>query len=270
MPLVSADPFGGVIITDWYTPSHDAGRALQGQHLHPRPRAAGRRRARHGVPSGQSRRRLGRRAGRAQDRDRSRERDPDPRAPDADRRLAAVAPVLRRLPLLMSALQFPGGRAQMAGGLGRAALLRGADRRRQAEILRARDVPLSVGAHPYGPCAQLHDGRRGRPLSSARRASTCCIRWAGTPSACRPRTRHGARRPSGHWTYDNIATMRAQLKRWACRSTGSREIATCDPEYYRHEQAHVPRLPGGGPRLSQGSHASTGTRSTRPCSPTSR
>ena len=31
----------------------------------------------------------------------------------------------------------------------------------QAEILRAGDVPLSVGAHPYGPRPQLHDGRRG-------------------------------------------------------------------------------------------------------------
>ena len=34
------------------------------------------------------------------------------------------------------------------------------------EMLRARDVPLSVGAHPHGPCAQLRDGRRLRPLQA--------------------------------------------------------------------------------------------------------
>ena len=46
MPLASADPFGGVIITDWYTPQRREWRALQGDRLHPRSRAAQRRRAR--------------------------------------------------------------------------------------------------------------------------------------------------------------------------------------------------------------------------------
>ena len=39
------------------------------------------------------------------------------------------------------------------------------------------------------------------------------------------------------WTYDNIATMRAQLKRVGFAFDWSREIATCDPAYYGHEQA---------------------------------
>ncbi|MGQ0664799.1 MAG: leucine--tRNA ligase [Pseudomonadota bacterium] len=38
------------------------------------------------------------------------------------------------------------------------------------------------------------------------------------------------------WTYDNIAAMRAQLKSMGLSLDWSREIATCDPEYYRHEQ----------------------------------
>ena len=42
--------------------------------------------------------------------------------------------------------------------------LRRRQRQRQAQDLRARDVPLSVGAHPHGPRPQLHDGRRHRPL----------------------------------------------------------------------------------------------------------
>ena len=38
------------------------------------------------------------------------------------------------------------------------------------------------------------------------------------------------------WTYANIATMREQLKRMGISYDWSREIATCHPEYYRHEQ----------------------------------
>ncbi|HKF64452.1 MAG TPA: leucine--tRNA ligase, partial [Dongiaceae bacterium] len=39
------------------------------------------------------------------------------------------------------------------------------------------------------------------------------------------------------WTYDNIATMRTQLQSMGLSFDWSREIATCHPEYYRHEQA---------------------------------
>ncbi|HEX6118951.1 MAG TPA: leucine--tRNA ligase [Dongiaceae bacterium] len=38
------------------------------------------------------------------------------------------------------------------------------------------------------------------------------------------------------WTYENIATMRAQLKSMGLSLDWDREIATCHPEYYRHEQ----------------------------------
>jgi leucyl-tRNA synthetase len=38
------------------------------------------------------------------------------------------------------------------------------------------------------------------------------------------------------WTYENIATMKRQLKRMGFSYDWDREFATCDPEYYRWEQ----------------------------------
>jgi leucyl-tRNA synthetase len=42
--------------------------------------------------------------------------------------------------------------------------------------------------------------------------------------------------PAG-WTYQNIATMKGQLRRLGFALDWSREFATCDPTYYGHEQA---------------------------------
>ncbi len=41
----------------------------------------------------------------------------------------------------------------------------------------------------------------------------------------------------GGWTRDNIAHMKAQLKRLGFALDWSRELATCEPDYYGHEQA---------------------------------
>jgi leucyl-tRNA synthetase len=41
----------------------------------------------------------------------------------------------------------------------------------------------------------------------------------------------------GSWTRANIATMRGQLKRLGFALDWSRELATCEPDYYGHEQA---------------------------------
>ncbi|WP_342360120.1 leucine--tRNA ligase [Terrarubrum flagellatum] len=38
------------------------------------------------------------------------------------------------------------------------------------------------------------------------------------------------------WTYQNIATMKAQLKTMGLSLDWARELATCDPGYYRHQQ----------------------------------
>ncbi|HEY0439238.1 MAG TPA: leucine--tRNA ligase [Xanthobacteraceae bacterium] len=39
------------------------------------------------------------------------------------------------------------------------------------------------------------------------------------------------------WTYDNIATMKGQLKSMGLSLDWARELATCDPAYYKHQQA---------------------------------
>ncbi len=38
------------------------------------------------------------------------------------------------------------------------------------------------------------------------------------------------------WTYDNIGAMKEQLKKMGLSIDWSRELATCDPQYYRHQQ----------------------------------
>ena len=44
------------------------------------------------------------------------------------------------------------------------------------------------------------------------------------------------------WTYENIDYMRAQLKRLGFAYDWSRELATCDPEYYHWEQWFFTKL----------------------------
>jgi bis(5'-nucleosyl)-tetraphosphatase (symmetrical) len=79
--------------------------------------------------------------------------------------------------------------------------------------------------------------------------------------------KHGI--PPSQWTRSNIAYMKGQLKRLGFGYDWDRELATCDPDYYRWEQWLFTRLMEKG--LAYRAKArSTGTRSTRPCSPTSR
>lgn len=47
--------------------------------------------------------------------------------------------------------------------------------------------------------------------------------------------------PAG-WTWDNIAAMREQLKSIGLSYDWSRELATCDPAYYEHEQRFFLRM----------------------------
>jgi leucyl-tRNA synthetase len=48
------------------------------------------------------------------------------------------------------------------------------------------------------------------------------------------------------WTYENIAQMKEQLKRLGFSYDWTREIATCDPSYYKWEQMIFTRMYGKG------------------------
>jgi leucyl-tRNA synthetase len=50
----------------------------------------------------------------------------------------------------------------------------------------------------------------------------------------------------GGWTRQNIANMRAQLKRLGFAFDWTRELATCEPDYYGHEQALFLKLLAAG------------------------
>src|SRR5262245_21180012 len=47
---------------------------------------------------------------------------------------------------------------------------------------------------------------------------------------------HQAKVPPMSWTYQNIAAMKAQLVAMGYSYDWTRELATCDPEYYKHQQ----------------------------------
>ena len=53
------------------------------------------------------------------------------------------------------------------------------------------------------------------------------------------------------WTYANIDTMKRQLKSMGLSLDWSRELATCSPDYYCHQQEALPRHAQEGARLSQ-------------------
>ena len=73
-----------------------------------------------------------------------------------------------------------------------------------------------------------------------------------------------------NWTYDNIATMRGQLKSMGLSIDWSRELATCDPDYYRQQQRLFLDMLQGRAGRAQDAQGQLGPGRPAPCSPTSR
>lgn len=85
---------------------------------------------------------------------------------------------------------------------------------------------------------------------------------AGTPSPAGGRMRRSSSKVAPKaWTYENIAAMKKQLQTMGLSLDWSREFATCDPSYYKHQQKMFLDFMKAG--LADAKSArSTGTRST--------
>jgi hypothetical protein len=129
---------------------------------------------------------------------------------------------------------------------------------------------------PY-PSGKLHMGHvRNYTINdvlarfTACRATTCCMPmgWDAFGLPAENAAMKNKVPPPAKWTYDNIAYMKGSCRRWAGDRL-ERELATCDPDYYRWNQWLFLRMLEKGIAYKK-TGTSTGTRSTRPCSPTSR
>ena len=107
-----------------------------------------------------------------------------------------------------------------------------------AEILRAGDVSLPLRGSCMSGMSAITRWATSWPATAGRRATTCCTRWGGDAFPGLP-AENAAIASGIHpavWTAENIAAMREQLQRMGFAYDWSREVATCHPEYYRHEQ----------------------------------
>ena len=76
--------------------------------------------------------------------------------------------------------------------------------------------------------------------------------------------------PPAGWTYANIDYMRSQLKSLGFAIDWEREFATCTPSTTTAGNSGCSPASMKGPGLQETGHGELGTRSTTPCSPTSR
>ena len=124
-------------------------------------------------------------------------------------------------------------------------------RRPAAEILRAGDVPLSVGAHPHGPRAQLHDGRRGGALQAREGLQRAASDGLGRLRHAGRERRHGAQGPSArldlreHRRDEGAAQVDGPVARLEPRDRDLR------PGLLQAPAGDVPRFPARRPGRAQ-------------------
>ena len=131
--------------------------------------------------------------------------------------------------------------------------------------------PYPSGDLHVGPRPQLHHRRRGRALQDDAGAQTCSRRWAGTPSACRPRTPPSSAASTPPRGRDaNIAQDEGavpQLGRRVRLGPGGRHLP---PRLLPVDAVDLPEAVRAGASRTGRPRPSTGAPRARPCWPTSR
>ena len=62
----------------------------------------------------------------------------------------------------------------------------------------------------------------------------------------------------GKWTTENIAAMRMQLRGMGLSYDWDRELATCTPDYYQHEQKMFLKFPKDSPTARKAGQLGSG------------
>ena len=141
----------------------------------------------------------------------------------------------------------------------------------QAEILRAGDVPLSLSGRIH--MGHVRNYAMGDVVARFKRARGFAVLhpmgWDAFGMPAENAAMERGVHPKG-WTYDNIAAMRAELKTAGPVDRLVARVRHLRPRLLRQAAGLVPGAVPARPGLPQGGHASTGTRWTTPCSPTSR
>ena len=141
-----------------------------------------------------------------------------------------------------------------------------------AHLVRARDVALPVGRAAHGARAQLHDRRRALPPATRVRGLAVLhpMGWDAFGLPAENAAIKGGRAPARVDRAATSPTIRRQLKRMGSSYDWSRELATARSRVLPLDAVDLPAAARARASPTAQGRRSTGARSTRPCSPTSR
>ena len=161
-----------------------------------------------------------------------------------------------------------GGEAQRL--LGRAALLRGQRGPAPREVLLPVHVSLSERPLAHGTCAQLHHRRRAGALHAHERQERAAAHGLGRVRIARGKRGDGERRAAGEMDLRQYRPHEEAAQIFGVRPGLEPRAGDLPARVLPLESVAVLAHAGKGDRLPEDRRRELGSRSTRPCSPTSR